>query len=88
MLGSSLSLTRRQLEDVHEGAAVHAHAAGDAHWHIGILSQHMQLIVIIVTVTITVITSALAVQELVLVLRRMAAENKIDLDLPNIHLKP
>jgi hypothetical protein len=26
-------------------------------------------------------------QELVLVLRRMAAENKIDLDLPNIHLK-
>ena len=52
------------------------------------------LIVIIVTITtittttITVITSALAVQELVLVLRRMAAENKIDLDLPNIHLKP
>jgi hypothetical protein len=26
-------------------------------------------------------------QELVMVLRRMAAENRIDLDLPNIHLK-
>lgn len=26
-------------------------------------------------------------QELVVVLRRMAAESKIDLDLPNIHLK-
>ena len=36
----------------------------------------------------TTITSLNPVaQELVLVLRRMAAENKIELDLPNIHLK-
>jgi hypothetical protein len=34
-----------------------------------------------------VLTATCILQELVLVLRRMAAENKIDLDLPNIHLK-
>ena len=69
-------LTSPQLEDVHERSTVHALAAGAT-----CVTRHTSHVAHLVS------CASCIVQELVLVLRRMAAENKIDLDLPNIHLK-